>query len=364
MIMKFRLLFALSLFANVICAEKVTINIYVEGFELDHKYIYLYNLGGHLVDSALITGGTGVFHDEIEIPSAYELATEKEVFHRFMRSFWVDKPIHNTKLFKNERNAWAVSIDSELHKSFEHSRDLIFKEFLAYFRNKDGNYCEHYSKIYNTLMLEFSKNSKFGISLVYLFWDEIERLIQEIDCEYEELKTLQKEVRDSIHLFWPKPYQQKRLKQSFTMLEGDMCEDFLFSTKNQPDNSLLNFTGEYLIIYFCASWCYGCDAAQQDFADHFKEKNKFKPFNLLYIKMDEFELPLHSSDQLSIRGIIPFEEERERVKSIYRITSYPFILLIDPEGYIIKRHSSPKEIQMLLLKQKNNSNKNTDEKNG
>jgi len=350
MIIKFHLLFAISLFANIICAEKVTINISVEGFELDGSYIYLYNLGGNLIDSALISGGTGVFHDEIGISSAYELTTEKEVFHRFMLSFLVDKPVHNIKLFKNERNVWAVSVDFELHKSFEYSRDLIFKEFLAYFRNKEGDYCEHYLKVYNTLMLEFSKNSKFGIALAYLFWHEIEMLIREIDCEYEELKTLQKEVRDSIHSFWPKPYQQKRLKQSFTMLEGDICEDFLFSTKNKSENSLLNFRGEYLIIYFCSPFCRICDAAHQDFADHFKEKNKFKPFNLLYIEMDEFKLPSNLSHQISIRGIIPFEEEIERVRSIYRIIGVPFILLINPEGYIVKRHSSPEEIQRLLLK--------------
>jgi len=351
MIMKFRLLIAISLFANIVCAEKVTINISVEElFGLDHQYIYLYNLGGNLIDSALISGGTGVLHNEIGISSAYELTTEKGVFHRFMLSFLVDKPVHNIKLFKNERNVWALSIDSKLHKSFEYSRDLIYKEFLAYLRNKEGDYCEHYLKVYNTLMLEFSKNSKLGIALAYLFWDEIEMLILEIDCEYEELKTLQKEVRDSIHLFWPKPYQQKRLKQSFTMLEGDICEDFLFSTKNKSENSLLNFRGEYLIIYFCSPSCHICDAAHQDFADHFKEKNKFKPFNLLYIELDEFRLPSNLSDQISIRGIIPFEEELERVRSIYRIIGVPFILLIDPEGYIVKRHSSSEEIQRLLLK--------------
>jgi len=110
------------------------------------------------------------------------------------------------------------------------------------------------------------------------------------------------------------------------MLEGDMCEDFLFSTKNKSENSLLNFRGEYLIIYFCNPICHICDAAHQDFADHFKEKNKFKPFNLLYIELDEFRLPSNLSDQISIRGIIPFEEELERVRSIYRIIGVPFIL--------------------------------------
>jgi len=38
------------------------------------------------------------------------------------------------------------------------------------------------------------------------------------------------------------------------------------------------------------------------------------------------------------------------VRSIYRIIGVPFILLIDPEGYIVKRHSSSEEIQRLLLK--------------
>jgi thiol-disulfide isomerase/thioredoxin len=188
----------------------------------------------------------------------------------------------------------------------------------------------------------YSDDVEMGVFLSYVFGEEIEMLVREHTCDYELLKTFQRTIRNAITT--NSSYGLCNLHEPFTMLEGDVIEDFTFINKQNTETSTFDLRGKYLIVYFSATWCLPCEKLNKDFEEMIRKLESLNPFSLVTIDADYFGYQYFMNEHPWIQGYFQNDSERKRINKVYRITGYPTIFLIDQDGVIIKRHAKLPEL--------------------
>ena len=128
----------------------------------------------------------------------------------------------------------------------------------------------------------------------------------------------------------------------------------LLTNKNNivPFKNLFNGQ-QYLLIDFWASWCAPC-IEQFKFSKMLEQNFNKSNFKIVYISIDESIIKWRESvikNNLSKNNNSFFisDEDREKMKKVFSITSIPRYILFDKSGKIIKNHAETPEI---LLKSK------------
>ena len=118
--------------------------------------------------------------------------------------------------------------------------------------------------------------------------------------------------------------------------EGESFTDFVLYNLRGEESKISNFTGDkYTLLYF---WSFGCDACVSSLEETEKiaEENKNK-FVLLGINTDaELTWYLSSTEKcIKFPNYNPIWNTDE-LMSVYNVTSYPYFVMISPDGTIVK----------------------------
>jgi thiol-disulfide isomerase/thioredoxin len=138
---------------------------------------------------------------------------------------------------------------------------------------------------------------------------------------------------------------------------GSVAPDFAQADTSGNMISLKSFRGKYVLVDFWASWCGPCRMENPNVVEAFN-KYKDKNFTVLGISLDRSKDPWLQAiyqDGLAWTHVSDLKFWSNDVARMYKISSIPQNLLLDPEGKIIAKNLRGEELQNKLkeLFQKN-----------
>ena len=136
---------------------------------------------------------------------------------------------------------------------------------------------------------------------------------------------------------------------------GNTIPSFSLRNSINEDVSIEDFRGQYVLIYFWASWCGPCRSENPNVVKAYN-KYKQKGFTVLGISLDTDKdawLKAISDDKLNWTHISDLQGWKNENAQKFGVRSIPFSILIDPEGIILAKNLRAQDLHEELEKQLN-----------
>jgi peroxiredoxin len=131
---------------------------------------------------------------------------------------------------------------------------------------------------------------------------------------------------------------------------GTIAPNFTISTPDDKPISLNDFKGKYVLIDFWASWCRPCRAQNPELVALYK-KFKGKNFEIFGISLDQNKdawVQAIAADKLTWPQGSDLQYWNSAPAKLYNITFIPFNYLIGPDGTILAKNLTGKDLENKL----------------
>lgn len=138
----------------------------------------------------------------------------------------------------------------------------------------------------------------------------------------------------------------KPAQQPLVPPKAAKAPDFTLKDLTGKDVKLSELIGSKpLVLDFWSSWCLECTAKLPKLVEIYNDSNK--KFNLVGINLDRSAAEAASYVQQNNITIMNLYDEDNKVSNLYGVNSVPNVIIINPQGEIIKTNASLDDVKSL-----------------
>lgn len=318
-------------------------------------YLYSFDKGRNLLDSAEVTDGKFTFKGKVKHPlsaaiqvkkirKSLSLFLENDNYVVFMHQDWKDKDSISGGTEMRIQQAY----EKETAGLSKQMQDLgkRYSELGKEERIKEGEDMNKLNEKIGHMQRSYIQKYPASLAILHIMRPQFDVMNYK---QLQEMKNLfsSELAYSDVYTKLTALYQKKQAE----FLVGQQAPDFNIPDLSGKPIALSALKGKYVVVDFWASWCTPCRAANQKIKPLY-EKYKNKGFEMISVSMDDKrelwanavkkdDLPwLQASELIGIKG--------SSVAQKYSVTSLPTVFLLDQSGKVIAQNISEKELEEIL----------------
>ncbi|HET9056755.1 MAG TPA: TlpA disulfide reductase family protein [Chitinophagaceae bacterium] len=301
---------------------------------LNNKFV----LKGSVPESALYYIGFG------DNPKRYYLYVDNTPmvftgdFNALDKAIVTGSPVHSEFIKMTDAFDPLLSKLNQLGTSYNSTadakkRDSLFTQIRAVIENIDAN-------------VETYVNSKQGSDVTAL----ILLMTSNLSQDYQKLGQRFTALTPSVQKSFYGRILREIIEKAMIGNVGTEAIDFTQADTSGNPVTLSSFRGKYVLVDFWASWCGPCRYENPNVVAAFNEY-KGKNFTILGVSLDKRKEPWLQAikdDGLTWTHVSDLKFWNNEVAMLYKISSIPQNILIDPSGKIVAKNLRGEELQSKL----------------